>query len=164
MKPITVIALMTSDLTCTDTRAPSSQEEWEHITQTTQHSTHAGMLTICVVCPGSDFSPATLPATCQVLTTPGTSSWIERGIARAVATTPQSSAWLILAAQAPPPSDALLQMMADTVQTEQAVSLPTSGAHDTAIGLGSEFYSELIKLNQAGDLKKLIARYPMHQI
>lgn len=164
MSHVTVIALTTSDLTYGSPSTPCTSQDWSQIAHTTAQAASAGMQTICVVCPDTDVSQAELPPACHILNSPKTPSWIERGIACAVEATSQSSGWLILAAQAPSPPDNIWQMMIEVIGSGQTAAMPSRDSRETAICLGSEFYSELIKLNRAGDLKRLMYRYPMHII
>lgn len=162
MSHVTVIALTTSDLTHVGPNTPRTRQDWNQIAHITAQAASAGVQTICVVCPDTDLSQAELPSACHILNSPKTPSWIERGIARAVEVTPQSSGWLILAAQAPSPPDNIWQMMISAIGAGQPTAVPSKDSRETAIGLSSEFYSELIKLYRAGDLKRLICRYPVH--
>lgn len=86
-------------------------------------------------------------------------------IAAGVAARPHASGWLVLPGDMPLVRPSTLLAVASALATHRTVVVAHHrGRRGHPVGFGAELYSELIALDGDDGARRLLARYPMHEV
>lgn len=86
------------------------------------------------------------------------------GVAIAVIASARSPGWLLLPGDMPLLQADTLKIMGQAVTRESLVYPEYRHRRGHPVGFSAEFYSELIRLQRARDLQRLLAQYPAHGV
>ena len=139
-----------------------SAYDWHHLHDLVGLGTQVGLPTLCLLPPGLGAPPPIdLPPSCLLMSAPlDGSSLSGAGIAQAVEATAQSAGWLLLPMQGALPRAATVKAVAEALRSHPMAAPSHGGRRGHPLGLGAEFYSELIRLKHLRDVDRLLARYP----
>lgn len=146
--------------------SPASQAmsayDWHHLQDLVGLGAQVSLPTLCLLPPGLGAPPPVdLPASCMLLSANLDGTGLSgAGIAQAVEATAQSAGWLLLPMQGPLPRAATVKAVAEALRSHPMAAPSHGGRRGHPLGLGAEFYSELIRLKHLRDLDRLMARYP----
>jgi len=157
----TLIIVATSAAPTTARPWADTVHDWRHLQALAEAGTHSGLPTLCVLPPHRGAPPVELPNACLLMDAPRDLTRSCLGLAEAVQATACSSGWLVLPANnGNVPRPQVIQAIANALQIHTLVAPMINGTVGLPAGFGTEFYSELTRVQTLHDLEKLMVRYP----
>ncbi|GAB7549773.1 nucleotidyltransferase family protein [Cupriavidus sp. 8B] len=122
--------------------------------------------TLAVIRPGNPALAAELRAAgCKVLETPAAQAGMGAALAAAVAATPDASGWVVALADMPWLPAELVQAVALTITTRDAIAAPwRDGRRGHPVGFGSAWRDTLLKLDGDEGARELLKTQPVMRI
>lgn len=158
----TLIVIASPLLASSPATQAMSAYDWHHLQDLVGLGTLAGLPTLCLLPSGlAGPPPVDLPPSCLLMSAALNGASLDgAGIAQAVEATAQSAGWLLLPMHGVLPRATTVKAVADALRSHPMAVPSHGGRRGHPLGLGAEFYSELIRLKHTRDLDRLVARYP----